>query len=331
MVFKYIVENYLLFYFQIKIKVAVPKVDLSEDDKLIIVEHLTTNVSKYYGRLTGDLGLAQQKKYWEELASSYKECNVSCGYHLKEIVRNWIKRANEQFEKKHGHIGASGADLLSQFQTSCLRLQQQMRGDEFMNGIESVQSSDTNKILTSTPKTERQIKATSSSSSTTSQASTNISFPNESDSSSFDFDMKLPTPLKRNFESKKSVSVDDNDDKSSFSNKNLYQLMSRFCESQAKEHDLKYKQLEIEQKRLEFEREKWNIEKKLIEQSIEEKRYKGMYYYLKCQQLMKTPHLNSSDINSAHEIFQAPMYVEVNVQQEDERSFADSIVSSTDE
>lgn len=72
----------------------------------------------------------------------------------------------------------------------------------------------------------------------------------------------------------------------------------------------------------------------MIEQSIEEKRYKGMYYYLKCREMFRSPNISADEIRDAHDIFFAPMNVEfqdVEVQPaEDEKSFAES-VSSTNE
>lgn len=84
-----------------------------------LIEHLSQNHQKYYGRLTGQVGLPQQRKYWEDLASSYASCGLSNGYHLKETVGNWIKRANDRYDKTCGRTGASSEVLLNNFQISC--------------------------------------------------------------------------------------------------------------------------------------------------------------------------------------------------------------------
>lgn len=70
--------------------------ELSDEDKMKLVEHLSQNHQKYYGWLTGQIGLPQQRKYWEDSASAYESCGLSNGYHLKETVRNWIKRVNDR-------------------------------------------------------------------------------------------------------------------------------------------------------------------------------------------------------------------------------------------
>lgn len=319
------------------------KAGLTEAEKMEIVEHLTQNHDKCYGRLTGDINLAKQKKFWDQLATSYSACNINSAYQLKEIVRNWTKRANEKFEKTSGKTGASGDDHLTDFQIACRELQRQIKGDEYMIGISSIQSSGTNQITTSTPKfastktnqsTALHTPKTSSKTSTITSASTSITFSTPSTSKSLDSDvhskndsasdfsnLKLPKPSKRKSDPTYSASGDETS-----TNLSKNQLMQAFCDNKAKDSGLKYQQLELEKNRLEFEREKWELEKKLIEKSIEEKRYKGMFYYLKCRELCRSPQISLQEI---------PMNVEfrdVEVQQtEEEKSFAESVSSTGDD
>lgn len=312
---------------------------LTEDDKLEIVKHISANHEKYYGRLTGEIGLAKQKQFWEALAKEYSQCKVNSGPHLKELVRNWIKRANSQYEKTSGRTGASGDEHLTELQTECRLLQRLTKGNEYMDGISAPQSSGTNKTITSTPKIDRvklpeKQKSTSTSASastSTSTASTSFTTPsNVHIQSSFEdsgsSNLKLPKP-KHSFAPTCSVSGDEMP-----SNVNKNQLMQSFCENQLKDNELNRQKLELEKNRLDFEREKWAFEKKLIEQSIEEKKHKGMFYYLKCRELFRSPNISSEEIKSAHDLFQVPIQIEFEEVQanEDELSFVESVVSSTD-
>lgn len=140
----------------IKVKESI-RADLSESDKREIIEHLSQNCQKYYGRFTGNLSLAKQKQYWEDLAGNYKEHNVGSGYRLKESVRIWIKRANEKYEQTCGRTGSSSDEQLTEFQLACRQLQRHIKGDDYMDGFEAPQSSGTNKIITSTPIKSRPI------------------------------------------------------------------------------------------------------------------------------------------------------------------------------
>lgn len=265
------------------------------------------------------------------------------------MVRIWIKRANDRYDKTCGRTGSSGDDLLNEFQTACRHLQRSVKGDEYMDGIASVQPSGTDKITTSTPKIAKRRMTTSTITSsskpstvTTLSTVTTPSTAHTFDSSDVQSDamddcqnLNIPKPSKRTSES-----MISDPEIEMVSNPNKNQIMQSFCDNQKEDNILKRQQLELEQRRFDFEREKWSIEKKLIEKSIEEKdltikekQYKSMYYYLKCHELFRSDNLSVREINQAHELFQVPLSVEYEevFATDNDPSFAESVSSSNDD
>lgn len=304
--------------FHSKVKDDKSKVDLSEAEKMEIVKHLSQNHEKYYGRLTGLVGLPQQKKFWEDLANSYSKCNVTNGYHLKEMVRVWIKRANERFDKTCGRTGASGDVQLNEFQTACRQLQRIIKGDAYLDGIQSEQSSGTSQ---SSKPVSNIGKANPERSKSVEIVSTSTMVGPEPQSSS----LTLPKPSKPKRMNESESSTLDVE----ISSPSKVQMIHSLSKNQEKLSELKYDRLSLERERLNFEREKWELEKKLIEQTIEEKRYKGMYYYLKCQQLMKSTKINLKEINNAYDLFGVPIFEEFHVQEDDKSESVSSTTSNS--
>lgn len=316
------------------------KAELVEADKMKIVEHLSQNHDKYYGRLTGDMNLAKQKQYWDRLAVEYSDFNINSGSHLKEVVRVWIKRANERFDKVTA-TGSSGDDHLSEFQKSCRQLLRQCKGNEYMDGIRSVQSSGTNKFMTSTPKgkskntfeattttTTTTITTTTATSKTTATTTTaTATAPSDSVNLSQHMDVSSVESNTHSPNCSEILNIPKPSKSKSTSDENISKnkILQTYCDKKEKDSDVKRQQLEVDKSRLDLEREKWQYEKKA-------NKYKGMYYYLKCRELFRSPNISVKEIRDAHEEFQVPMSVDFEevALQPDDNSFNESEVSTSD-
>lgn len=129
----------------------------------------------------------------------------------------------------------------------------------------------------------------------------------------------LPRP-KRKSDSVFSISTEES------SSSTKAQVMSTFCTEKNK---LKRLEVDLARERLRLDHEKWEYEKQLIEQSIMEKKYEGMYYYLKCREIIRSSDLPLDEINTAYELFNAK--VEMYEVQEDDQSFNESVTSSNND